>query len=468
MKKFQRKFELLPAYKLLNCIQNVEKQFCENTFRRAIFSRLRGVRCDFLKECCIFCVYRILDDLVKYARPYLFLHFSCSFCQRQKRVIKILRKHFKFILLFLFAAFIFWFFGRSLDWQEVSRSLRQANPFYIVAATLIICFGYFLRAVRWQVLLAPITKSSLRELFAATTVGFSVILIVGRMGEIVRPMWLSMRDKRVRPSAALVTLGVERLFDLASLICFFAVNLLFFTVPAGREAEFGYIKLVGNLMLAGAVGGFAALIIYQKIAPRVIAYAERATDKSFVPRRLRAIFLSLLRQLSASLQILKDWREILSVSFWTVCLWLSIAVPTWFVLLAFDLPIGFSGSLFVMGWAAIGSVVPTPGGAAGAFHAATAGGLIFLNVDREQAAAVSIAMHLVYFAPALIFGLYYFLRGDISIASFGNLMTTEKAVEEIESEAPNAKIEFDRELTDNKRRNFVKQTEIPNSESKIV
>jgi uncharacterized protein (TIRG00374 family) len=468
MKKFQRKFELLPAYKLLNCIQNVEKQFCENTFRRAIFSRLRGVRCDFLKECCIFCVYRILDDLVKYARPYLFLHFSCSFCQRQKRVIKILRKHFKFILLFLFAAFIFWFFGRSLDWQEVSRSLRQANPFYIVAATLIICFGYFLRAVRWQVLLAPITKSSLRELFAATTVGFSVILIVGRMGEIVRPMWLSMRDKRVRPSAALVTLGVERLFDLASLICFFAVNLLFFTVPAGREAEFGYIKLVGNLMLAGAVGGFAALIIYQKIAPRVIAYAERATDKSFVPRRLRAIFLSLLRQLSASLQILKDWREILSVSFWTVCLWLSIAVPTWFVLLAFDLPIGFSGSLFVMGWAAIGSVVPTPGGAAGAFHAATAGGLIFLNVDREQAAAVSIAMHLVYFAPALIFGLYYFLRGDISIASFGNLMTTEKAVEEIESEAPNAKIEFDRELTDNKRRNFVKQTEIPNPESKIV
>ncbi|MEJ7700274.1 MAG: hypothetical protein WKF71_11600 [Pyrinomonadaceae bacterium] len=36
-----------------------------------------------------------------------------------------------------------------------------------------------------------------------------------------------------------------------------------------------------------------------------------------------------------------------------------------------------------MGWAAIGSVVPTPGGAAGAFHAATAGGLIFLGVDTR-------------------------------------------------------------------------------------
>ena len=350
----------------------------------------------------------------------------------------------------------------------MSRNLRQANPFYIAAATLIICFGYFLRAVRWQVLLAPITESSLRELFATTTVGYAAVFLIGRMGEIVRPMWLPMRDRRVRPSAALVTLGVERLFDLASLICFFAVNLLFFTAPPGREAEFGYIKLVGSLMLAGAVGGFASLIVYQKIAPRVIAYAERATDKSFVPRRIRAIFLSLLRQLSASLQILKDWREIFWVSFWTLCLWLTIAVPTWFVLLAFDLPISFSGSLFVMGWAAIGSVVPTPGGAAGAFHAATASSLIFLNIEREQAFAASFVMHLVYFAPALIFGLYYFLRGDISVESFSHLLTAENAVEEIESEAPNAKMKIDTEPADNERRAFAQQAEISNSESKIV
>ena len=347
-------------------------------------------------------------------------------------------------------------------------SLRQANGFYIAAAVSIICFGYFLRAVRWQVLLAPITKSDLRELFATTTVGYAAVFLIGRMGEIVRPMWLPMRDKRVRPSAALVTLGVERLFDLASQICFFAVNLLFFTVPAGREDEFGYIKLVGNLMLAGAAAGFAALVVYQRIAPRVIAFAERATDKKFVPRRLRAIFLSLLRQLSASLQILKDWREIFWVSFWTLCLWLSIAVPTWFVLLAFDLPIGLSGALFVMGWAAIGSVVPTPGGAAGAFHWATAGGLIFLNVEREQAFAASIVMHLVYFAPALVFGLYYFVRGDISIAGFKNLLSSEHAAEEIESEAPNAASNASAPQADDNRLGFANQSKIQNPKSKIV
>jgi hypothetical protein len=91
-----------------------------------------------------------------------------------------------------------------------------------------------------------------------------------------------------------------------------------------------------------------------------------------------------------------------------------------------------------MGWAAVGSVVPTPGGAAGAFHAATAGGLIFLGTDREISAAVSIVMHLVYFAPAIIFGVYYFFHGDISFERFRSLLSSEHAVEEIESESPDS------------------------------
>ncbi|HEX6123830.1 MAG TPA: hypothetical protein VFZ23_00510, partial [Pyrinomonadaceae bacterium] len=54
----------------------------------------------------------------------------------------------------------------------------------------------------------------------------------------------------------------------------------------------------------------------------------------------------------------------------------------------------------------------------------------------EDAAAVSIAMHLVYFAPALVFGLYYFLHGDISIERFRSLLSSENVVDEIESESP--------------------------------
>jgi uncharacterized protein (TIRG00374 family) len=349
-----------------------------------------------------------------------------------------LRKYIKFTLLVLFTLLIFWYFGRNLDWQEVGNSLSRANPWYLAAATAIICLGYLLRAKRWQVLLAPITKSGLKELFATTTVGFTAIFLIGRAGEIVRPMWLPMRDRRVRPSAALVTLGLERVFDLAALACFFAINLLWLTPQPGREEDFARVEWVGWLMLAGVALGFVALIVFQRISDRVIGWVDRVTDRRWVPGRLKKIIISVLNQLAAALAILRDWRETFWVSFWTLTLWTAIAVPTWLVLLAFDTQFTFSDSLFIMGFATVSSVVPTPGGAAGAFHTATTVSLLFLkNTMRvEDAAAISIIMHLVYFAPAVIFGLYYFFHGDISVERFRSLLSSENAEREIESDSP--------------------------------
>jgi uncharacterized protein (TIRG00374 family) len=349
-----------------------------------------------------------------------------------------LRKYLKFIILTLVAVLILWYFARNLNWSEVAESLRKADPFYITLSILLICVGYLLRAIRWKVLLLPITESSLTELFATTTVGFAAIFLIGRAGEIVRPMWLPMRDRRVRPSAALVTLGLERIFDLAALVCFFSINLIWFTPQAGREAEFQWVEIVGWLLLVGVGIGFVFLFIYQRVSDRFIVWFERFTDRRWIPKRVQKIMLSILEQLSAALGILKDWREMVWLIFWTFALWMSIALPTWYILLAFDLQTSFSDSLFIMGFATIASVVPTPGGAAGAFHTATANSLVFLDnrINYDQAAAVANVMHLVYFAPAIIFGLYYFFHGDISIERFRSLISSEHAVEEIETDSP--------------------------------
>lgn len=348
-----------------------------------------------------------------------------------------LRKYVKFAVLILLAVFILWFFGRNLNWEEVRQSLQKADKIQLGLATLGICFGYFLRAMRWRTLLSPITKTSIRELFATTTVGFAAVFFIGRAGEIVRPMWLPMRDKRVRPSAALVTLGVERICDLAALIGLFSLNLIWFSAPAGREGDFVYVRFVGIVMLIGVVAGIASLFIFHKFAGPIISRVEKFLHGiKFLPNRLRKVIISVLKQLAKSLNIFRDAKEVMAVVGWTLALWFAIAIPTWLVIRAFGLELSFGDALFVMGWAAIGSVVPTPGGAAGAFHAATAGGLIFLNVNRDLAAGVSIAMHLVYFAPAVFFGAYYFLRGDLSISGLREALSSEHAVEEIEHERP--------------------------------
>ncbi len=331
-----------------------------------------------------------------------------------------MRKYLEFASLLLLTALIVWFFGRNVDWAEVKRSLQKADLFYLTLAVLSVCVGYWLRAKRWQILLSPITESSIKELFATTTVGFAAIFFVGRMGEIVRPMWLPMRDRRVRPSAALVTLGVERILDFASLICFFSLNLIWFTPPPGKEADFAYFKTIGWIIFTVIFGSIGLLILYSKTSKPIIRWADRVTSR--FPNKIRRIILGLMRQLAAALKILSSWRESLSAVFWTLALWFSIALPTWLVLKAFDLPLSVTDALFIMGFAAFSSVIPTPGGAAGAFHTATAGSLIFLGIGREESVATAIVMHLVYFAPAVFFGLFYLLRGDLSFSRFKEML----------------------------------------------
>ena len=90
--------------------------------------------------------------------------------------------------------------------------------------------------------------------------------------------------------------------------------------------------------------------------------------------------------------MLVDARELAVTVGWSAMVWLTIALANLLVFRAFGLPFGMTETVFVLGWSLVGSLVPTPGGAAGAFHAATAAGLIFLGVPRDTAAAVSIVL----------------------------------------------------------------------------
>ncbi|HYE16088.1 MAG TPA: lysylphosphatidylglycerol synthase domain-containing protein, partial [Pyrinomonadaceae bacterium] len=119
-------------------------------------------------------------------------------------------------------------------------------------------------------------------------------------------------------------------------------------------------------------------------------------------------------------------RELLVTVGWTVALWAAIAVANMLTLRAFGLSLGLSETLFVLGWSLVGSLVPTPGGGAGTYHAATSYGLTaFLAVPETEAKAATIVLHLVVFGSALFFGAYYFLRGGVSLGRLRELASAE-------------------------------------------
>lgn len=339
------------------------------------------------------------------------------------------RKYIEFGALCLLAVAILWWFGRSLDWSEVRKAVSQANPYLLGLAVLVISLAYLFRAARWGALLAPLSPASLRNLFIATTVGFGAVFLVGRAGEVVRPAVLPMRDPKIRASASFVTILVERIYDMFAVAILFAANLLWFRPPANGAVEFGRVRVVGIVLLFATLLGVFGLTQFRKKSPRAIGWIkERVDGRRFIPARLTRAVISLLEQLARALRVLVDARELAITVGWTAVVWLSIALASWLVFRAFGLPFGISETVFVLGWSLVGSLVPTPGGAAGAFHAATAAGLIFLGVARETAAAISIVLHVIDFGPAVIFGFVYLIKGDISLSRL-RAMTSSEAVE---------------------------------------
>src|SRR5262245_53144985 len=122
-------------------------------------------------------------------------------------------------------------FTKGFDLQRFMESLRKVNPWGLTASIVVSVATSLGLADRWRLLGRPVKAVAIRPLFEATLVGFSVIYILGRAGELARPVWL-MRREKVPFSASVATLVAERFLDMISLIGVFAWALLTVEVPA--------------------------------------------------------------------------------------------------------------------------------------------------------------------------------------------------------------------------------------------
>lgn len=328
-----------------------------------------------------------------------------------------MRPFLKFTTLLLLTAILLWWFARGVDWARVRAEMEGTNWLMIALGVAVVCATYIFRALRWRALLAPVTEVSFSALLASTAVGFGSVFLVGRAGEVTRPAFLPLADRRVPPSASFVTIGVERVYDIAAVVVIFAVNLVWFRAPGGDPAAYAQVRRAGLLLLCLAVAGIAMLVGSRPFLPALVVWLDKkfAHASPFL-RRAGGALTGLLEHLRVVLGVLTDARALAVTIGWTALLWATIATANWCVLRAFGLPFGAAETVFVLGWALVGSLVPTPGGAAGAFHVATARGLTFLGVADAKATAVSIVLHLVLFGPALFLGLFFFLRSGVDLS----------------------------------------------------
>jgi uncharacterized protein (TIRG00374 family) len=293
------------------------------------------------------------------------------------------------------------------------HSFTQANSLLLVSAIGLSALTNLIRSFRWRVLLLPSAPADIHNVFAATNIGIGGSFIFGNaVGEVIRPLVLPLLTPQIRRTTAFLTIMVERVFDISVLCLLFGLSLLWFPLVSTQPVANDHLSEIGAVLLV--LPGLA-LIVLILLKRRFINLTERIAGWRIAHGGILQAASRFLQQLIRALSVLTNTGELIVVTLWTMVQWLSVIFTNWLVFRAFGLPFGVRETVVVMSFGLAGSFVPTPGGAAGAFHAAVSGGLILLGVALEKAAAISIAVHLVGFIPALVFGAYYLLRGGVNL-----------------------------------------------------
>ncbi len=103
---------------------------------------------------------------------------------------------------------------RIVDWQEFLSYFRDFNLKMVLVFSLFYLLAYFLRSLRWRIILKPIYKMRIMESFTIFMSGMLInYLIPVRAGEIAKSVILKTREN-VKISDSLPSIFIDKLTDL--------------------------------------------------------------------------------------------------------------------------------------------------------------------------------------------------------------------------------------------------------------
>ncbi|MBN8548832.1 MAG: flippase-like domain-containing protein [Deltaproteobacteria bacterium] len=301
----------------------------------------------------------------------------------------------------------------AIEWGEVGTQLANSHYWLLIPVSFVMIGHYILRALRWRYLLPHTERVPLRVLFDGIMVGnFANYILPLRAGEFIRPFILS-RESSHSFSTGLVSVVIERFFDLATVLLSFAVMVFF--IP-----EVPPIVQQGASALTVVAG---ALLVFMLVGTLMPKTAERWIDFGidFLPAKFRPGIKKFCHDFIEGAAVLGEKGRIWKVLALTAAVWLSSYLIMYlylFVYAAPDHPAAHSLWLAL----ALGVVValavaaPSAPGFIGVYQAGCIASFALFGISKEAGAAFAILTHVYQYLFFCLYGIYYLLHGNVSLA----------------------------------------------------
>ena len=216
------------------------------------------------------------------------------------------------------AAVLLYFALRGVDWRRVGEMIASAAWKPLLASAAVMCVSFFMRALRWRILLNATTTLSVGEVYWANMAGyFGNQYLPARAGELIRTVLISNRSPLSKTYVFTTALS-ERLMDVIALVLGSSIVLL------GVNPKPAWMQDLSKTMAIAAGAGAIAIMII----PHTGGLLERLIDRMPLPERIRKIAQVLAEQILSGMRAFHDWGRFAAFVMLTVLIWAADAVAT--------------------------------------------------------------------------------------------------------------------------------------------
>jgi len=278
--------------------------------------------------------------------------------------------------------------------ESLPDALKLVRPEFLVIAILVCILSWFLRGVRYQVILQGLSLS-ITTVYATACILVSQtanLIVPARLGDLVR-IFILKDEKKATYSQGLSSLVVERVFDVVMVAILGLISVRFvFNVP-------GWFYTLITVPLVG--GGIFFLLLY--------LMGMLQSDNRYI-----AMILTMLHEVrQASLSA----RSLGFLSLSSIGIWLLDVAVCLVVIEMFQLSVPLAVVILAIAIGNLVKAVPLTPGGIGTYEAALAITFSLTGLSMVSATLIAIIDHLVKNAVTLIGGI-------ISIYFFGSWVVT--------------------------------------------
>jgi uncharacterized protein (TIRG00374 family) len=297
---------------------------------------------------------------------------------------------------------------RGADWDNMLKTIRRGDPLMLVTVCGLLLLTYFLRALRWRVLLTAEKPIPIITVFFATMVGYlGNSFLPARLGEIMRSVMVG-RKAQISTSFALATALTERVLDALTLVlfCLIAIPFLDADLPDWLTTATIVMSVLGIIGLVG-------LLVVHRFERWLHIFIMRLP----VPQNFQNRLSQLMSDFLLGTRAFHHPTRALSFAIMTVIIWSVDVTMSIVVAAAFDLTLHPAEALVLLAALGLSSAAPSTPGYVGIFQFVAVTVLKPFGFTRDESLVYIISFQGITYIVVLLWGLlgmWWLNRGQVN------------------------------------------------------